>query len=130
ADFGRWRFETGGRVEFTSVDNVAAAAKRTFTSAAFSGSLSYELLQDTLAGVIVSWTQRPPTAEELFSNGPHLATNQFEIGDPALRQEKALNVEATLRRRAGPVTGSVGVYRTWYDRFIFSQETGAEIDEL
>ncbi len=130
AEFGQWRVETGARVEFTVIDNPVAAAKRSFTSAAFSGALSYELVKDTLAGVIVSWTQRPPTAEELFSNGPHLATNQFEIGDPALRQEEALNIEATLRRRAGPVTGSVGVYRTWYDRFIFSKETGAEMDEL
>jgi len=130
SEFGPWRIEAGGRVEFTRVKSTAAVMQRSFTSAAFSGSMSYELIKDTMAGLIVSWTQRPPTAEELFSNGPHLATNQFEIGDPSLRQEKALNAEATLRRRAGAVTGSISVYRTNYDRFIFSRETGEEVDGI
>jgi len=129
-EFGPWRIEAGGRVEFTKVENPSAAAKRAFTSNALSGSLSYEFVEDTLAGVIVSWTQRPPTAEELFSNGPHLATNQFERGDPTLKQEQALNLEATMRRRVGAVTGTVSAYGTWYDRFIFAEETGMEIDEL
>jgi len=44
-------------------------------------------------------TERAPTTEELFSNGPHLATNQFEIGDITLDEETALGVEGAIRFR-------------------------------
>jgi outer membrane receptor protein involved in Fe transport len=33
-----------------------------------------------------------PNAEELYSNGPHIATRAFEIGDPDLDRETSLGV--------------------------------------
>src|SRR5690606_15804086 len=126
----KWRLEGGLRVESTSIDNPTANTKRTFTSSAVSGAVAYEFIPDTLAGFTVSWSERPPTAEELFSNGPHLATNQFELGDPTLNEEQAVNAEITLRKRVGALTGSVSVYRSWFDDFIFPVETGDEEDEL
>ena len=129
AVIGPWRLEAGGRVEGTRIA-LPDGSRRQFTSSAASGSVAYEFATDTLIGATVSWTERPPTAEELFSEGPHLATNQFERGDAALGEEEAVNLEVTLRRAVGPLTGSVSLYRTWYDRFIFAQETGAEEDEL
>ena len=129
AVIGPWRLEAGGRIEGTRIA-LPDGSRRKFTSAAASGSVAYEFATDTLIGATVSWTERPPTAEELFSEGPHLATNQFERGNAALGEEEAVNLEITLRRSVGPVTGSVSLYRTWYDRFIFAQQTGAEVDEL
>lgn len=129
AEFGALRLEAGMRVEGTRIA-LPTGARRNFTSTAASGSVAYEFAPDTLLGVTASWTERPPTAEELFSDGPHLATNQFERGNPALTEEDAVNLEVTLRRGVGPVTGSISVYRTWYDRFIFADQTGAEEDGL
>lgn len=129
AVIGPWRLEAGGRIEGTRIA-LPDGSGRKFTSAAASGSVAYEFATDTLIGATVSWTERPPTAEELFSEGPHLATNQFERGNAALGEEEAVNLEITLRRSVGPVTGSVSLYRTWYDRFVFAQQTGAEVDEL
>jgi len=129
-DVGKWSLDGGLRLEDTRVTNADAGVDRKFTSLAASASAAYEFLPDTLAGATLSWTQRPPTAEELFSNGPHLATNQFEVGDPTLGTEETTNLEFTLRRRNGPVTGSLSLYQTWNDGFIFSRETGAEEDEL
>ena len=126
---GDWRFETGVRLEGTSID-LASGAERDFNSTAGSGSIAYEFAEDTLLGVTASWTERPPTAEELFSEGPHLATNQFERGNPALGEEQAVNLEVTFRRGVGPVTGSISLYRTWYDRFIFAEQAGEEEDGL
>ncbi len=130
AELGPVRLEGGVRVQRTNVNNPAVGTERKFTSLALSAGAGYEFLPDTLLGATLSWTERPPTAEELFSNGPHLATNQFEVGNDRLGHEDALNLEVTLKRQAGPLTGSVSVYTTWYDNFIFSRETGAEIDEI
>jgi iron complex outermembrane receptor protein len=130
AEFGPVRLEGGVRVQRTSVNNPAAALKRSFTSLALSAGAGYEFLSNTLIGTTLSWTERPPTAEELFSNGPHLATNQFEVGNDRLGQEDALNLEITLKRQVGVLTGSVSVYTTWYDDFISSQQTGNEVDGI
>jgi len=59
-----------------------------------------------------------------------LATNQFEVGNPSLGVEEAVNLEATLRHRSGPFSGSVSAYTTWYDRFIFSQAIGSIEDGI
>ncbi len=130
AEIGPWRVEGGARIEHTRIRVPSTAGSANFTSFAVSGAASYGFTDETRAGLSVAWTERPPTSEELFSNGPHLATNQFEVGDPSLGIEEAVTVEASLRHRSGPFSGSVGVYTTWYDNFIFSQNTGAEEDEL
>lgn len=130
AEFGPWRVEGGVRAEHTKISVPSISDSRSFTSYAVSGSTSYALNSATRAGVSVSWTERPPTAEELFSNGPHLATNQFEVGDSSLGVEDAVNLEASLRYRTDVFSGSVSAYSTWYDRFIFSEATGQLEDEL
>ena len=40
---------------------------------------------------------RAPSAEELFSNGPHIATQSYEVGNPNLRREASWGAEASLR---------------------------------
>tara|TARA_Y100001970_G_scaffold161129_1_gene197074 strand:+ start:1060 stop:3423 length:2364 start_codon:yes stop_codon:yes gene_type:complete len=48
---------------------------------------------------INSWimhTMRPPRVEELYSDGPHLATYAFEIGNPNLKSEKIYGIENSL----------------------------------
>ena len=66
----------------------------------------------------------------MFSDGPHLATRSFEIGDPGLEEERALNFSATLRG-AGPRWSVAGtVYYTQFNDFIYQAATGEEMDEL
>jgi iron complex outermembrane recepter protein len=81
-------------------------------------------------GINGSRTGRAPSVEELFSNGPHIATQAFEIGDPTLRSEKAWNVELYARYDSTNVEATATVYSNWFDGFIFEDETGAEEDDL
>jgi len=122
---GPWLFSAGGRLERQSVDADAIDAGRTFTTASVSGSATYRLAAGYNLGLTLSRTERAPTAEELFSNGPHLATGSFEVGDPALNREKALHAEASLRKIEGDVTGAVNLFATRYSDYVFSQFTGA-----
>ncbi len=129
AEIGAIKMEGGARLESSRI-SLEDNTRRSFTSGAFSGSAAYEFSAGTLLGLTGSWTQRAPSAEELFSDGPHLATNQYERGNPGLGQESATNVEMTFKHEAGPVTGSVGVYRTWFNDYVFAAETGAQVDGL
>ena len=75
-------------------------------------------------------TERAPTTEELFSNGPHLATNQFERGDATFGKETARGVEAAIRHKGDDHFITANVFYTDYKNYIFETETGEIEDEL
>jgi iron complex outermembrane receptor protein len=82
------------------------------------------------ASVTVARSTKLPNAEELFSNGPHLATRAFEIGDPGLGKEKSLGLDLSLRKRTGRVAGQVNLFLNRFDDYIFEEFTGEEEDGL
>ena len=133
---GPLRAEAGARFERQSVSAEAdadlgnAAMKRSFD--AFSGSLgaSYELAKGIRFGLSGSHSQRAPSAEELFANGPHAGTQSFEIGDPDLGKEKSWGLEATLSAEGDGYSLSATVFRSWFDDYIFERRTGAVEDGL
>ena len=78
----------------------------------------------------LSRTERAPTAEELFSDGAHLATRTFELGDPALGKETALSAEMGLRVSSDDVHLEAYVYYTRYDDYVYQADTGLTEDGL
>jgi len=57
-----------------------------------------------------SWlmhTMRPPRVEELYSDGPHLASYAFEIGNPNLKSERIYGIENSLRYSSDPLSVSL-----------------------
>lgn len=127
---GNWRFDFGGRYEHTSYDVDSTNTERSFDG--FSGSLGvgYDINEGTFLGATIFRTERAPSTEELFSNGPHLATNAFELGDPDLGLETATGIEGTLSFNSGPFSFVANAYFTSYDNFIYEVATGAEEDDL
>ncbi len=75
----------------------------------------------------MSRTSRLPTAEELYSNGPHVATNAFEVGDANLEEETGVGVDVALRKREGRVKGELSVFWNDIADYIYDRETG-EVD--
>jgi iron complex outermembrane receptor protein len=117
-------FEAGLRYERQESRSSALGVDRSFDAVSFSAAAGWSPREDILFGLSVSRTERPPSAEELFSNGPHLATRGFDVGDPTLDEEKGLTLEATARKREGRVTGGINVYYTYFDDFIFLESIG------
>ncbi len=127
---GPFQLETGVRLEFTEVESEPLGVSRSFTN--FSGALGfvYETDDALRAGVNFSRVERAPSAEELFAGGPHIATQQFEIGDPNLRSEAAWGLEGFVRGQVGDANLSLAVYRQWFDNYIYLSANGEEEDEL
>ncbi|MDA0819904.1 MAG: TonB-dependent receptor [Proteobacteria bacterium] len=127
---GPFQLETGVRLEFTEVESEPLGVSRSFTN--FSGALGfvYETDDALRAGVNFSRVERAPSAEELFAAGPHIATQQFEIGDPNLRSEAAWGLEGFVRGQVGDANLSLAVYRQWFDNYIYLSANGEEEDEL
>ena len=127
---GQWRFELGGRYENTSHEVQETGFTRDFDGFSVSGGVGYQPVEELFFGVTAYRTERAPSTEELFSNGPHLATNAFEIGDPTLGEEVAVGVEATARIITEHFRASINGFYTTYDDFIFETPNGEEEDGL
>lgn len=123
---GPVEIEAAGRFEQTSVNSSPLGIERDFDS--FSGALglSYETEAGLRFGVNGTRVVRAPSGEELFANGPHIATQAFEVGDTGLAQEKAWGIEGSVRGNLGPAQVSFAVYRNWFDAYIFLTATGEE----
>ncbi len=124
-----WRFEFGGRIEDQEVD-ANTGISRDFSPLSLSAGAVWHFAEDLHLTFNVSRSERAPAEEELFANGPHLATQTFEIGDADLTEERSLNTEVSLRKHVGPLTFAVTAYRNDFDDFIYLADTGAEEDEL
>ncbi|WP_424771473.1 TonB-dependent receptor [Pontixanthobacter sp.] len=118
------------RYETTDVSSQPLGIERDFNTLSGAVSLAYETQNGLRFGVTGSRAERAPSAEELFANGPHIATQAFEIGDVNLGTEKAWGVEAFLRGNVGPASVSFAVFHNAFDDFIFLSATGAEEDDL
>jgi len=71
-----------------------------------------------------------PTIEELFSNGPHLATRSFEIGDPNLQEESATGLTLSAGYNNEILQFDASVYVLDFSDYIYETNTGEIEDGL
>lgn len=128
--FGPWQLEVGGRWERADIRSVPTGFDRSFDSVSGAASLAYQVPGGLRVGISASRSERAPAAEELLSNGPHIATQAFEVGDLGLDTERALGLEGFVRGKAGPATVSLALFRNWFADYIYLAATGAEEDGL
>ena len=102
---------------------------RTFNNVSAAFGLGYHI-GDLKIGANISRTGRAPAVEELFSNGPHIATQAYEMGDPDLKSERAWNGELYARYETPATAFSATLYTNRFDNFIYEAETGDIEDDL
>ena len=115
---GPIRLEGGLRIEQTD-HSTDGAPDRDFDATSLSLGLNWGLSDALRLAVSVSASERTPVAEELYSNGPHLATETFEVGDVNLDVETANNFDVTLHWHSERLFGHLSVFTTQYDDYIF-----------
>jgi len=127
---GPFQIEAAARGETTKVRAQTLGIARDYDT--FSGALGlvYEAAPGLRIGINGSRAERAPSAEELFSEGPHIATQAFEVGDPDLATESAWGLEAYARGQLGAGTFNLTVFKQWFGDYIYLEETGAEEDDL
>jgi iron complex outermembrane receptor protein len=123
-DVEAWQVSFGGRVE-TQAHTPSGGLPRVEDHAT---SLSLAGMRELGAGyafvVNLASAERLPVAEELYSDGPHLATGAIQIGDPTLRRETSRHFDVGIRKQAGDLTWSVTAFSTGFDDFIYLADTG------
>jgi iron complex outermembrane receptor protein len=140
ADLDNWQFDLGVRYEDvqTKVPNTLVAeegavgpnANANFAPFSVSTGSIWHVLDSTDLTFSVTHAERAPGVDELFANGPHIATQVFEVGDPGLDNESSLHVEGGVRVEVGRLTGSATVYGDNFNDYIYQVDSGLEADGL
>ncbi|QSX34587.1 TonB-dependent receptor [Shewanella avicenniae] len=150
-----FRFELGARVEHykldpaqMSLDTLTGEAEYqpnsiSDTNVTASAGVVWDFHPSYNLSVALTRAERSATAEELYSYGPHDATQSFEIGSEfqivdgnivtnAANAEKEIanNIDVTLRKLDGAWTGSISMAYNRVDNFFYEANTGLVAADL
>ncbi|MBN8816138.1 MAG: TonB-dependent receptor [Sphingomonas sp.] len=128
-EFGRFKAEAGARYEQTNLtartltdDLRFFRGSRSFSSVSASAGASYGLSDDWRIGLNVSRTERAPSDEELFANGPHAGTQAYELGNPNFKLEKSWGFEATLHGHGPGYSIDASAYYNTFSNYIYDAQ--------
>lgn len=141
ADFNRLHLEGGLRLDWVlnttnerdlfyptgaasgSIDSTYYK-NRNFLALSSSASAIYNLGAGVSIGATVLHSFRAPSLEELYSEGPHLASYSFEIGNPDLDPERGLAKEIFTRYKGRNTVLEVALFHNGFDNYLYAQNTG------
>ncbi|WP_296945276.1 TonB-dependent receptor [uncultured Massilia sp.] len=119
-----------GGLRYESVDREPVGnRKRTFDLTSGSFGAAWPFMPGYSAGATLSYAQRAPAIEELYSGGPHDATATFDIGNPDFAKETSRNIELSLQKTTGLLRWKANVYRNNVDNFIYGRISDDLVDE-
>ena len=119
----------GGRLGHTSVDskdnvNFGIGQKNSFNPNSFALGGLYNVNENWTLTSNLSHNERAPSYFELYANGAHIATGQFEVGNSNFEKEKSNGIDAQIRYKDAKNSLSFGAYYTRFSNFIGLFETG------
>ena len=126
-DLGALDLQLGARHDRNRIDvddAVAIGPDRAFTTSSMSAALGWEMSEAWHLSLGLDRAQRSPTAEELYSDGVHVATASVEHGDPGLSPETANRAELGAHWHAGRLSANAAVYAVRYADFIYLANAG------
>ena len=126
--FGPLRVNAGARVENVKRKPVTGQ-DRAFHLLSYSIGAMRDLVPGYSAGATVSVAQRAPTTEELYSTGPHEATETFDIGNALFKKETSRNIELSLQKTTGLVRWKGNLFLNKVKDFVYGNINGNLVDE-
>ena len=132
---GDWSYELGLRLDRQTIDPdsslSSSGSEIDHNTQSFSLSSLWQMTDEQSISLGFTRAQRAPSVEELLSNGPHHASESFDLGDENLDEETSHNFEVGYQYQ-GPVKLNINLFYNAIDDFIFKRNTGVEdpIEEL
>ena len=128
------KLSLGGRVDRVEVDSegggrFGAAVSRDFTPKSIAAGALFKIDEQWSLAANLSSNQRAPSYFELYANGPHVATGQFEVGNADFNIERSRGLDAQLRWKSGKHAFNLGAYHTRFSNFIGLFNNGLMFDE-
>jgi len=117
--------EIGGRYEHKE-DNPNNASEVTNDMFSISTGLNWNSDQNMSLGINIGRSQRGPSADVLFANGPHVATGTFEVGDANLDVETSNTLDIILGKSYKAWQWNINLFANYVEDFIFLE--GQDLD--
>jgi iron complex outermembrane recepter protein len=125
-EHGQWdalQIDLGVRADRVRSD-AADRPRRNFTPLSLSAGALWRFSDAWRVTVNLDRAERAPAEEELFADGPHVATASYEIGDSTFSEERANQAEVGLHYHGTRFEAKASVYATRFDGFIYLADTG------
>jgi len=119
--------EGSARYEHTAIAPKSGTA-RNFNQLAAGLGIAWHPVESITVSLSGTHGERAPSAEELFIDGIHDATQSYERGNPAFAKERSNSVEAGLRYHGPRLAAAVTAYATDFKDYIAPIPTGATIE--
>lgn len=125
-----WLFDAGLRGDLRTLTvyryeaDVLEQPSFQFANLSANAGFSYNPHEDWQLALRGSRAWRPPTVNELFSDGVHHGTATYELGNHNLGSERAWGSEASLawqRPAWAKLKVQATVFRNWFDNYIYQQ---------
>ncbi len=123
--WGRFSTDLGARIDQIKYDTETGLTPK-FKPLSLSSSFGFRLNDNWRLTANLDHAERAPAEEELFADGPHIATLAYEIGGTDLQKEKANQAELGLSYRNDWVDAKVSAYYNRYNNFIYIVDTGEQ----
>ncbi len=133
---GPLRIEGGARFERNNLTADASPVvgnpdlTRRFSTLSLSAGAKYALSPAWNLSLSLARSQRAPSTEELFANGPHGGNASFQVGDANLNTEKSVGFEATVKHSSEGLNFGATLYASRFSNFLFEAPTGEIEDDL
>lgn len=131
-DIGPLHLEVGARLDHTatmpdvedeSIQGIPIR-DRSFTALASSANAVYDFGGGFFTGASIIHSFRAPSQEELYSQGPHLASYSFEVGNPNLEPERGLGKEVYFRYRKSEARAELTFFHNGFTNYNYARNTG------
>lgn len=129
-ELGNFDVEGALRYENTRIQTIPDTERRDFSQYSAVAGLAWHPAEQVTLSINYSHGERAPSAEELFVDGLHDATQSYERGNPDFTVERSDGVEAGIRYNGGAFIGSVTAYGTNFANFITAVPTGEVIEDF
>ncbi len=118
--FGNLKWEFGARYESQDI-KTDGRAEVNESGVSFSAGMVYSLEEHNKFAINLSSATRFASVEELFSDGPHIATRSFEIGNANLDEEVSTNLDISYRFETEKLTGEINVFWNQFSDYIYGE---------
>lgn len=105
-------------------NKIGAIVRRDFADVSGSVAAKYAFDPALSLRFTLMRTFRAPGVEELYTEGPHLASYSYEVGNPTLGKEQALGAELAVEYKTDPVALSLALFHNAISGYIFPRNTG------
>ena len=133
-ELNRWTLSFGGRYDYRHLDvteDPAApvgtgtlAQTRTYNSVVGNFGALFHVSEPVALVLNVGRGFRAPQPIELFANGVHEGTIEFDVGNPELKNETSVNTDLAVRVQSGRVSLELGGFANFISNYIYFRPTG------